>query len=84
MAEEQQRVAEFSRFGKSFQLLVRNGYDLEEAVKLGEALWGAISAPADLLIPDPRLRALLDASKTGRITSREVRAAIAWMLKQLP
>ncbi|MBQ7176026.1 MAG: hypothetical protein IJS08_01315 [Victivallales bacterium] len=84
MAEEQARVAEFSRFGKSFQLLVRNGYDLEEAVKLDEALWGAISAPADLLIPDPRLRALLDASKTGRITSREVRAAIAWMLKQLP
>lgn len=84
MAEEQQRVAEFSRFGKSFQLLVRNGYELEEAVKLDEALWGAISAPADLLIPDPRLRALLDASKTGRITSREVRAAIAWMLKQLP
>ena len=83
MAEEQ-RVAEFARFGKSFQLLVRNGYDLEEAVKLDEALWGAISAPADLLIPDPRLRALLDASKTGRITSREVRAAIAWMLKQLP
>ncbi|MBQ6472404.1 MAG: hypothetical protein IJJ33_10500 [Victivallales bacterium] len=74
----------FNRYGKSFQMVIENGNDLEDALKLDEALWGAISAPNAAFACDPRLLELMDSDKKGRITSTDVKDAIRWLLEQLP
>lgn len=74
----------FKRYGKSFQMVIRDGLDLEQAVNLDDALWGAVSAPANVFACDPKLTELLDTAKTGRITSSDMRNAIKWLLAQLP
>ena len=63
----------FQRYGKSFQMVIENGNDLEEAQKLDETLWGAISAPNTAFACDPQLLTLMDADKKGRITVTDVK-----------
>lgn len=74
----------FARYGKSHQMVIENGQDLSEVLQLDEALWGATSAPSHVFQCDPQLVAALDQGAKGRITCEDVKAAIAWLLKQLP
>ena len=62
----------FQRYGKSFQMVIENGRDLEEVLTLDEALWGALSAPKDIFDGDPVLFQLLDEDKSGRITNTNI------------
>ncbi|MBQ7651494.1 MAG: hypothetical protein IJS15_11080, partial [Victivallales bacterium] len=75
---------EFKRFGKSFQMKLENGVDLKEAMTLDEALWVALSAPKDAFQCDPSLVNFLDIDNDGRITAKDIRIAIKWLLDQLP
>ena len=75
---------EFRRFGKSFQMKLENGVDLKEAMTLDEALWVALSAPKDAFQCDPSLVNFLDVDNDGRITAKDIRRAIKWLLDQLP
>ncbi|MBO4344803.1 MAG: hypothetical protein J5833_03555, partial [Victivallales bacterium] len=75
---------EFRRFGKSFQMKLENGVDLKEAMTLDEALWVALSAPKDAFQCDPSLVDFIDIDKDGRITAKDIRRAIKWLLDQLP
>ncbi len=74
----------FHRFGKSFQMAVDHGRDLEEVLRLDEALWGATSAPANVFFCDPLFIRHLDVENKGRITSADLKQAIRWFLLQLP
>ena len=71
---------EFKKVGKTYQLFVQNGQDLNDVLTLDEALWGATSAPAAIFTFDPAMTAILDPGKTGRITSNAVKDAIRWFL----
>lgn len=75
---------EFKRFGKSFQMVLRDGNDLAEALTLDESLWVALSAPNTAFKCDPKLLEFMDIDKDGRITAKDLRIAIDWLLKQLP
>ncbi|HOG49205.1 MAG TPA: hypothetical protein PKY10_01305 [Lentisphaeria bacterium] len=74
----------FNRFGKSFQMAVDNGRDLEEVLQLDEALWAATSAPANVFFCDPLFIQHLDTEAKGRVTSADLKQAIRWFLLQLP
>lgn len=75
------QVTRFARFGRTYQLLIRNSSDLERAVALDEALWVATAAPiASLIDCDKTFLALLDGDSDGRILTEDVRAAITWAL----
>ncbi|NMA40232.1 MAG: hypothetical protein GX937_08630 [Lentisphaerae bacterium] len=74
----------FNRFGKSFQMAVDNGRDLEEVLRLDEALWAATSAPANVFFCDPLFIQHLDVEGKGRVTSADLKQAIRWFLLQLP
>jgi uncharacterized membrane protein YhdT len=77
-------IMKFARFGKSYQMVIENGQDLSEVLQLDEALWGATSAPAQVFHCDPQLIKALDLGAKGRITCEDIKAAISWLLKQLP
>ncbi|HQC52407.1 MAG TPA: hypothetical protein PLE92_04690 [Lentisphaeria bacterium] len=74
----------FNRFGKSFQMAVDNGRDLEEVLLLDDALWAATSAPANVFFCDPLFIQHLDTEAKGRVTSADLKQAIRWFLLQLP
>ena len=73
----------FHRYGSAHHLCIETADDLEFAVELDEALWVATSAPSDGINCDLRLRQLLDVDGAGRITSRELKNAITWLLDAL-
>lgn len=75
---------EFTRVGKTYQMVINTGKDLEDVLVLDEALWGATSAPANAFRADPELIKILDPAATGRITSNALKDAIRWLLAQLP
>jgi len=73
-------VTRFARFGRTYQLLIKNVNDLKQAVVLDEALWVATAAPISSLIDcDKTFLALLDGDSDGRILAEDVRAAIRWL-----
>ncbi|MDD4539523.1 MAG: hypothetical protein PHT80_10955, partial [Lentisphaeria bacterium] len=74
----------FARYGKSYQMVIENGQDLSEVLQLDEALWGATSAPSHVFHCDPQLITALDQGAKGRVTCEDIKAAITWLLKQLP
>ena len=75
---------EFRRFGKSFQMVLKDGNDLVEALELDESLWVALSAPTSAFFRcDPKLFDYLDINKNGRVTSKELRSAIKWLRDRL-
>ena len=77
-------VTRFARFGRTYQLLIRNVHDLERAVQLDEALWVATAAPITSFIDcDKTFLALLDNDGDGRIIAEDVRGAITWMIQTL-
>ncbi len=65
-------------------MAVDNGRDLEEVLRLDEALWAATSAPAQVFFCDPLFIQHLDTVSKGRITSADLKQAIRWFLLQLP
>ena len=74
----------FIRQGKAYQLVIRNGFDLEEALRLDEALWVAMSAPNSAYTCDPKFIRLVDSDGNGNITTEEVKRAIQWLLEVYP
>lgn len=75
---------EFKRFGKSFQMKLEDGNDLKEALTLDESLWVALSAPNEVFRCDPKLLEFLDVDNDKRITTKDVRRGIKWLLDQIP
>ena len=73
----------FKRYGRSYHLEIRTAVNLAAAVKLDEAHWAALSAPTDTIRYDRTFLELLDTDRKGRITSREVKDAITWLLDVL-
>ena len=45
----------FTNVGKTYQMVIENGNDLEGILTLDEAIWGATSAPTIALKADPVL-----------------------------
>ncbi len=74
----------FTNVGKTYQMVIENGKDLEGILTLDEAIWGATSAPTVALKADPVLIKALDPTASGRITSNALKDAIIWLLAQLP
>ena len=74
----------FTNVGKTYQMVIENGNDLEGILTLDEAIWGATSAPTIALKADPVLIKALDPTASGRITSNALKDAISWLLTQLP
>ena len=74
----------FTNVGKTYQMVIENGVDLEGILTLDEAIWGATSAPTAALKADPVLIKSLDPTASGRITSNALKDAITWLLAQLP
>ena len=73
----------FQRFGRSIHLKIESAADLARACELDEALWVATNAPVSQLRTDATLLSMLDADGKGRITVRELKAVIRWMLETL-
>lgn len=74
----------FIRQGKAYQLVIRNGNDLEDALQLDEALWVAMSAPNSAYTCDPKFIRLVDNDNSGNITTSEIKDAIRWLLEVYP
>ncbi len=74
----------FIRQGKAYQLVIRNGHDLADALTLDEALWVAMSAPNNAYTCDPKFIKLVDKDNSGNITTSEVKDAIKWLLEVYP
>jgi len=70
----------FKRYGRSYHLKIDTAADLEKATELDEALLVATNAPVNGINCDSTFLQLLDSDKNGRITCREVKGAIQWML----
>ena len=77
------QLYKFKRYGRSHHLDIQTAANLAAAVKLDEAHWVALSAPTDTIRYDSTFLELLDADRKGRITSREVKEAISWLLDVL-
>ena len=74
----------FIRYGKTYQLRLRDGKDLAHILKLDESLWMATSAPVAAFRSDSTfIRLLVDSDQSTRITSDEVKAAVGWLLSVL-
>ena len=74
----------FTRTGKAYQLVIRDGNDLQDALSLDEALWVAMSAPVKAYTCDPKFLDFVDTFKDGHLTSSEVKDAIRWLLDVYP
>jgi hypothetical protein len=74
----------FVRQGSTYQMVIENGLDLKGVLKLDEALWVAMSAPTEAFNCDPQFLKYIDADSNQQIGSEEVKAAIRWLLDQLP
>jgi len=73
----------FRQYGKTFQLRIESADDLAAALELDESLWVATSAPTDVFRCDPTFVAFLDPDRSGRIHTKELKAAIRWLLATL-
>ncbi len=73
----------FTRFGRSFHLRIDSADDLRHAAELDEALWVATNAPIGQIHCDPTLLNMLDTDGKGRITARELKSVIRWLLDTL-
>lgn len=73
----------FARYGKSYQLVIRNADDLRDLLTLDESHWAATSAPTAAFLEDPAFLAHLDTDKNGRVMTDEVLAATRWLLDTL-
>lgn len=73
----------FRKVGKTCQLRVETAEDLEAALSLDESLWVATSAPVSAFRCDPEFLALVDSDGGGRIHTRELKAAVRWLLGML-
>ena len=77
------RTITFKRYGRSYHLSIKSAGDLENVLKLDEALWMATSAPIASMICDLTFLRLVDSDGDGRITCVDVREAIRWLLGHL-
>lgn len=73
----------FTRFGRSFHLKIDSAEDLRQAAELDEALWVATNAPIGQIHCDSVLLDMLDTDGKGRITARELKCVIRWLLDTL-
>ena len=74
----------FVKQGKTYQLVIENGVDLEDIQKLDEALWVAMSAPVGAYQFDAKFLKFVNSNNSGHISSNEIKDACAWLLDQLP
>ncbi len=74
----------FVRQGSTYQMIIENGLDLQGVLALDEALWVAMSAPIEAFACDPQFLKYIDLDNNQQIGSEEVKAAIKWLLEQLP
>ncbi|NLF95039.1 MAG: hypothetical protein GX564_14230, partial [Oligosphaeraceae bacterium] len=74
----------FVRQGSTYQMVIEDGLDLQGVLSLDEALWVAMSAPTEAFNCDPRFLNYIDTDSNQQIGSEEVKAAIRWLLDQLP
>ncbi len=74
----------FTYAGKAYQLVIRDGNDLQDALQLDEALWVAMSAPNKAYTCEPKFLAYVDTDNNGSITSSEIKNAIKWLLDVYP
>ncbi|MBN1435480.1 MAG: hypothetical protein JW936_00260 [Sedimentisphaerales bacterium] len=73
----------FKRYGRSYHLCIETADDLENVLDLDEALWVATNAPTKTINCDQTFLSLLDHDKNGRITCRDMKEAIRWLLAAL-
>ena len=73
----------FKRIGRSYHMQIETAEDLANVLDLDEALWVATNAPLSTIHCDPTFLSLLDADQTGRITCREIKQAVRWLLEVL-
>jgi hypothetical protein len=73
----------FQAFGRTLHLRIRSAADLAAAASLDEAHWVATSAPVASFHGDGEWLRLIDADGDGKITCRELRQAIHWLLEVL-
>jgi len=79
----QQNPVKFKRIGRSYHLQIETAEDLLNVLDLDEALWVATNAPLSTIHHDPTFLAHIDADQTGRITCREIKQAVRWLLDVL-
>ncbi len=77
------RTMLFRNFGGIYQLRTEVPEDLEHIQTLKPARWVITSAPLEGFQCDPKFLEFLDFDQTGRIRTDHVRAAQAWLFKQL-
>ena len=77
-------MIKFTHQGNTYQMQIENGLDLEQILRLDEAIWVAMSAPVDAFQCDARFLQFIESDKNGQIGSDELKQAIAWLLQQLP
>src|SRR5688500_17867621 len=73
----------FVRHGRAWHLEIDDAESLRSVLELDDALWIATSAPLGTLHADAGLLAGIDLDGDGRITVRDVKAAIRWCFDQL-
>ncbi len=73
----------FKQYGRSYHLKIDTAEDLAKAIELDEALLVATNAPVNGINCDSTFLQLLDTDKNGRITCREVKEGIQWLLSIL-
>ena len=73
----------FNHYGKTYQLRIETARDLADILQLDESLWVATSAPVAVFRCDQEFTRFLDTNRDGRINTREVRAAVQWLLDNL-
>jgi len=73
----------FTRYGRTYQLVIRSAADLERALELDDSHWVATSAPVSALNCDAEFLALVDTDRNGRIRTDELRAAVSWLFERL-
>ena len=77
-------MIKFIHQGSTYQMQIENGLDLQQILHLDEAIWVAMSAPADAFQCDERFLQFVESDNNGQIGSEELKQAITWLLQQLP
>ena len=78
--KDAEMAMQFRKVGKTRQLAIEGGEDLEQVLSLDESLWMATSAPIAQFAADRRFLAFVDTDADARIHSNELREAIGWLL----
>lgn len=73
----------FRRYGHSYHLKIETADALAHVVQLDEAHWVANNAPLNAIYCDNTFLQFLDADNNERITCREIKDAIRWLLSVL-